>query len=270
MVVLLLSPLPGSGARPALPTYRRSSAGRASSGPAAAEPGAPEPSPPPAPRNPLGAARERARRDTRGARGNPRHGAGKRRSGGWKGAAAHAQCEAPRPRGHKGSAGGTAGGDSGGTAPEPSVGTRPFSRFLAVLSNPSRRHGEDCEQPGESDRPYHALAAPPRRWLRRDPHPPHGGQRVSASSGMAAAVPGRRGRVRSPRGGRRGEESIASLRGGRGAAGEDRAGRSIPPRARGGLGRRRVGARVWRDCQGRRSLFHRCSGERGRLGGGRE
>lgn len=106
MVVLLLSPLPGSGARPALPTYRRSSAGRASSGPAAAGPGAPEPSPPPAPRNPLGAARERARRD-------PRHGAGKRRRGG-KGAAAHAQCEASRPRGHKGSAGGTAGELRGG------------------------------------------------------------------------------------------------------------------------------------------------------------
>lgn len=99
------------------------------------------------------------------------------------------------------------------------MGTRPFSRFLAVLSNPNRRHGEDCEQPGESARPYHALAAPPRRWLRRDPHPPLGAQRVSASSGMAAAVPGRRGRVRSPRGGRRGEESIASLRGGRGAGG---------------------------------------------------
>lgn len=52
MLLLLLSPLPGSGARPALPTYRRSSACRASSGPAAAEPGAPEPPEPPSPRSP--------------------------------------------------------------------------------------------------------------------------------------------------------------------------------------------------------------------------
>lgn len=78
--------------------------------------------------------------------------------------------------------------------------------------------------------------------------------------GAAASVPRGEG----------GEERRASPPCGEGAglAGEDRATRSIPPRTRGGLGRRRVGARVWRDCQGRRSLIHRCSGERGRLGAG--
>lgn len=72
--------------------------------------------------------------------------------------------------------------------------------------------------------------------------------------GAAAAVPRREG----------GEESIASLRGGRGAAGRGSGDQVYPARTRGGLGRRRMGARVWRGCQGRRSLFNRCSGERGR------